>query len=190
MARPRSDDKRSAIMTAATRVIATQGLSAPTALVAKEAGVSNGSLFTYFETKADLFNRLYVVLKEEIAEVALEELPAERSSRERMFLVWSRWGNWAVSFPEKHRTLAQLAVSDDITPENHRAGDVAFAGIRALIEESRANGPMRDTPLTFITALMSGLAEATIGFMINDPSNAQTHCSSGFDAFWRMLTAT
>jgi AcrR family transcriptional regulator len=31
-----------------------QGLSAPTASVAKEAGVANGSLFTYFETKTDL----------------------------------------------------------------------------------------------------------------------------------------
>ena len=31
------------------------GLGAPTATIAKEAGVSNGSLFTYFETKADLF---------------------------------------------------------------------------------------------------------------------------------------
>ena len=56
MARPKSDDKRDAILAAATRVIAAQGLSAPTAAIAKEAGVSNGSLFTYFETKADLLS--------------------------------------------------------------------------------------------------------------------------------------
>jgi len=43
-------------MAAATRVIVTQGLSAPTAMLAKEAGVSNDSLFTYFETKADMLN--------------------------------------------------------------------------------------------------------------------------------------
>lgn len=188
MARPRSDDKRRAIIVAASRVISSQGLSASTAMIAKEAGVSNGSLFTYFETKADLFNRLYVELKEEIAEVALGELPAESSVRERMFHVWSRWGHWAVSFPEKHRTLAQLSVSDDITPEGLQAGHLAFAGIRELIEQSRANGPMGDTPLNFIAALMSGLAEATIGFMINDPPNAEAHCIRGFGAFWRMLT--
>ena len=28
-------------------------------MIAKEAGVSNGLLFAYFETKADLLNRLY-----------------------------------------------------------------------------------------------------------------------------------
>ena len=49
MARPKSDDKRDALVAAAARVIAAQGLSAPTAVIAKEAGVSNGSLFTYFE---------------------------------------------------------------------------------------------------------------------------------------------
>jgi AcrR family transcriptional regulator len=51
MARPKSDEKRSAILEAATRIIVAQGLSAPTAGIAKEAGVANGSLFTYFEQK-------------------------------------------------------------------------------------------------------------------------------------------
>jgi AcrR family transcriptional regulator len=63
MARPRSEDKRDAIMSAAIKAIAVQGLSAPTSLIAKEAGVSNGSLFTYFETKADLLNQLYCELR-------------------------------------------------------------------------------------------------------------------------------
>jgi AcrR family transcriptional regulator len=39
-----SDEKRSAILEAATRIIVTQGLSAPTAGIAKEASDANGSL--------------------------------------------------------------------------------------------------------------------------------------------------
>ena len=80
MARPKSEDKRNAIMSAATRVIVTQGLSAPTAVIAREAGVANGSLFTYFETKAELFNQLYLELKAGMASVALDGLPADRKS--------------------------------------------------------------------------------------------------------------
>ena len=52
----------------------TQGLSAPTAGIAKEAGVANGSLFTYFETKTDLFNQLYLELKIEMASTATKNL--------------------------------------------------------------------------------------------------------------------
>jgi AcrR family transcriptional regulator len=61
-------------MAAATRTIVTHGLSAPTATIAQEAGVSNGSLFTYFETKADMSNQLYLELKAGMASAALEGL--------------------------------------------------------------------------------------------------------------------
>ena len=70
MARPRSDERRNAILAAATRVIASHGLGTATAAIAKEAGVSNGSLFVYFDTKVTLFNQLYVTLKTEMAEAA------------------------------------------------------------------------------------------------------------------------
>src|ERR1700734_102465 len=110
MARPRSDDRRSAIMSAAARVIAAQGLGAPTAVIAQEAGVANGSLFTYFETKAELFNQLYLELKAEMAFASLKGLPATADLQKQMFSVWSRSMAWAVAHPEKRRALAQLSV--------------------------------------------------------------------------------
>src|ERR1700678_4278025 len=107
MARPRSDDRRSAIMSAATRVIAAQGLGAPTATIAKEAGVSNGSLVTYFDTKADLLNQLYLELKTDMGATALGGLPAGGDAREQILHLCSRWLNWATAHPEKRRALAQ-----------------------------------------------------------------------------------
>src|SRR5271170_125 len=121
MARPKSEDKRNAIMAAATRVIATHGLSASTAMIAQEAGVANGSLFTYFETKADLLNQLYLELKTELASVALEGLPVEAELREQFFHVWSKWMGLAVSHPEKRRALSRLHVSEEITPATRAA---------------------------------------------------------------------
>jgi AcrR family transcriptional regulator len=187
MARPKSDDRRSAIMSAATRVIAFQGLGAATATIAKEAGVSNGSLFTYFGTKADLLNHLYVELKAEMAAAALDGLPTESDIREQMFHMWSHWLRWAASCPDKRRALAHLAVSDDITPASHQAGKQSMAGIAKLLERSRENGPMRDAPLGFVVALMSALADTTIDFMIQDPAKADKHCMAAFDALWRMV---
>ncbi|MCX6047447.1 MAG: TetR/AcrR family transcriptional regulator [Chloroflexi bacterium] len=187
MARPRSDDKRSAIMAAAIRVIAAQGLGAATATIAQEAGVSNGSLFTYFETKADLLNRLYVALKAEMAAAALDGLPTESDIRTQAFYMWSHWLRWATAYPEKRRTLVHLYVSDDITPESHQAASQTMAGVAKLLERSRAQGPMRDVPPAFVVALMNALADATTDFMIREPANAEQHCRAGFDAFWRMI---
>src|ERR1700734_1470747 len=122
MSRPKSDEKRSAILEAATRIIVTQGLSGPTAGIAKEAGVSNGSLFTYFETKTELFNQLYLELKGEMAARPLKGPPPGARVREQFFRVWQNWTNWAVTFPEKRHALAQLSVSGEITPESRVAG--------------------------------------------------------------------
>ncbi len=187
MARPRSEEKRNAILSAATRVIASQGVGAPTAAIAKEAGVSNGSLFTYFETKADLFNQLYVGLKAEMAAAALGGLRAEDEVRDQMRHVWGCWLRWAMACPQKRRTLAHLGVSDEITPESHRIAGETQAAITRLLERSRERGPMRDVPLGFVACLMSGLADATIDFMIRDPAHAEERGDAAFEALWRIV---
>src|ERR1700733_7654294 len=187
MARPRSEDKQNAIMEAATRVIGTHGLSAPTAMIAKEAGVSNGSLFSYFETKADLLNRLYVDLKAEMAAGALDGIPTETDIRTQMFHMWSNVLRWAPDCPQKRRTLAHLSVSDDVTPESREKALDEIAGVAELVERARQNGPMRDVPLDFVATLMTALADATIDDMIRNPASADKHCTAAFNGFWRMI---
>ena len=177
-------------MAAATRVIVTNGLSAPTAVIAREAGVANGSLFTYFETKADLFNQLYLELKAGMASAALEGLPAGAELRDQLFHIWSNWMSWAVSNPGKRRALAQLGVSDEITPATRIVGHKTMASIGELLERCRAKGPLRNAPMGFVVAIMNSLADATMDFMIHDPANAKKHCKVGFDALWRVLCLT
>jgi AcrR family transcriptional regulator len=187
MARPKSEDKRDALMAAATRVIAAQGLSAPTAVIAREAGVSNGSLFTYFETKAALFNQLYLELTTGMATASLEGLPVKAPLREQFSRMWSNWMRWATSNPDKRRALALLDVSDDIAQETRAASHQAMAEVAGMLELARARGPMRDAPMGFVLAIMNSLAETTMDFMVKDPANAGEHCTVGFDALCRML---
>ena len=187
MARQKSDDKRTAIVDAAIRVIVQQGLSAPTATIAREAGIANGSLFTYFETKADLYNQLYLDLKAEMASAALEGLPAKAPLRARFSHVWANWMRWAADSPDKRRALALLGVADDITAATRAAGHKTMADLAALMEEARAKGPMRDAPFAFVAALMNALADATMDFVVNDPGRADQHSKAGFEALWRML---
>jgi AcrR family transcriptional regulator len=187
MARPKSEDKKDALMAAATRVIAAQGLGAPTAVIAREAGVANGSLFTYFETKADLFSQLYLELKTGMAAASLEGLAVQAPLREQFSRMWSNWMRWATLNPGKRRALALLSVSDDISQESRAASHQAMSDVAEMLERARADGPMRDAPMEFVAGLMNALAEATMDFMVGDPSNADEHCRAGFDALCRML---
>lgn len=174
-------------MQAATRVIVAQGLSAPTAGIAKEAGVPNGSLFTYFETKTELLNQLYVELKGQMVAAALKGLPHEASHRERLFHLWRNWTTWAATFPEKRQVLAQLSLSSEITAQSHASVHKMMAGLAELADQSRANGPMAKAPLGFVLAIMNSVAEATMDFMTQDARSAKKHCKEGFDAIWRMI---
>jgi AcrR family transcriptional regulator len=174
-------------MEAATRVIVTQGLSAPTATISQEAGVSNGSLFTYFETKADLFNQLYLELKAGMAAAALEGVPAEGDLRKRVFQVWSNWMDWAMSNPEKRRALAQLSVSGEITSATRASAQKTMAGLADLMEQMRTHGSLRNASKGFAAAIMNSLAETTMDSMIHDPASAKKNCKVGFEIFWRAI---
>jgi hypothetical protein len=87
-----------------------------------------------------------------------------------------------------HRlTIAHLEVSDEITLESRQTASQAMAGISALLNRGRSNGPMRDAPKGFVVGLMSALADTTVDFMIRDPANAEKHGITAFEGMWRML---
>ena len=190
MAKPRSEDRRNAILSAAARVIASQGLAAATtAAIAKEAGVSNGSLFVYFDTKGALLNELYLALKAEMT-AAAAGVDTAGEPREQVRRMWTQWLRWAVANPHKRRALAQLDVADDITARSRQIAHAAFSGIADLLNRSRAGGPMQDVPLSFVLTLITAVAEATIDAVIREPAEAGARSSAGFDAAWRVLAGT
>jgi AcrR family transcriptional regulator len=79
VARPKSEDRRNAILDAATRVFAERGLSAaPTSEISKQAGVAEGTLFTYFNTKDGLINALYREIKLELADAMMSDFPRKK----------------------------------------------------------------------------------------------------------------
>jgi AcrR family transcriptional regulator len=187
MARPKSDDKRNSILAAATRVIATHGLGASTALIAQEAGVASGTLFTYFATKTDLLNQLYLELKTEMASGALAGVSSQADVWAQMETMWVRWMNWAVAGPDKRRALAQLMVSDEITEDAVRKGHEIMRDTARLMDRCRQDGPMKSVPLDLVSGLMSALADTTIDFMLSQPHQADEHCKTAFAALKRMV---
>lgn len=188
MARANSVDKRNAILDAATHVIAAQGLGAPTAAIAKHAGVSNGTLFAYFPTKAELLNQLFVELNAEMASAALDGLPKAVTPRSQMEYMWKGWLRWAAHDPDKRRSLAHLSVSDEITQTSRECAHRAMADVAVFIDRFRRDGVLRDAPLGLVASLLNAVADATFDFVIRDPAYTEVHQKAGFDALWKMLT--
>jgi AcrR family transcriptional regulator len=187
MPRERNPAYRLALLDAATRVFAAEGLGASTASIAREAGVSTGTLFVYFETKTALINELYVVLKAGMGRAATEGLRADVSPRENVRSMWDGWIGWALGDPDKRRALAHLGVAEQLSGDSRDAVHAAYAGIAEILEEIVANGPMREAPLSFASTLMSVIADAAIDDLIATPDPTGTRSTLAFDAMWRAL---
>jgi AcrR family transcriptional regulator len=187
VARSKSDDKREAILAAATSVFAEGGLSAPTSAISKAAGVAEGTLFTYFATKDDLLNALYRQIKLELAEVLMSGFARKKDVRAKLRHIWDAFVTWGVANPERQKVLAQLAVSDKLTKETKAVGAMPFAELEAMGREAMAQGTIRDFPLEFFTAMMDAMTQATIRLIGANPSQAAKYRTLGFEALWNIL---
>src|SRR5260221_13120916 len=160
MARPKSEDKRNAILDAATRIFAEHGLTAaPTSEISRKAGVAEGTLFTYFKTKDDLINALYREIKSELADAMMSGFPRKKSVRTKLQHVWDGYVNWGVTNPEQRKALAQLQVSGMLSKESFEAGSAPLVQMLEIISHAGWHHKIHaDLSLMFITNMLVAVA--------------------------------
>jgi|ERR1700730_4321944 AcrR family transcriptional regulator len=184
MARPKSEDKRNAILSAAARVFAIKGLGAATSAISKAAGVAEGTLFTYFKTKDDLMNDLYREIKLELADAMMSNFPRKKSVRVRLQHVWDCFVNWGAANPEQRKVLAQLEVWDGLSKEAAEAGSAPFTEVQTMAQDAMDQHLIRNLSHEYVAAMMRSLAETTIEFMARNPKNADHFRQTGFEVLW------
>lgn len=186
MARPKSEDKRNAILDAAITVFADRGVWAtPTSAISKAAGVAEGTLFTYFATKEILVNELYRALKLKLVDVLLSTFPKTADIHSKFQHLWEQYVHWGVMNPDKLKVLAQLQVSDQITAESKLIGQALFAEIERMGTEIQANPQLQAYPVTFIAALFNSMAETTMATIAQAGDSDLDYCMLGFEIFWK-----
>jgi AcrR family transcriptional regulator len=183
MARPLSEDKRDAILASAAELVATLGTSAPTAKIAKGAGVAEGTLFTYFPDKDALLAALFLDIEGELAKKMLGDIPEGASPRERFRHFWDRFIDWGAAHPARRKALKQLKVSDRIGEECRRGGERLFAEFRAALEEALGDGQSPE----YVGAVLGALAETTLEFIAREPGRHYYHRARGFETFWKAI---
>lgn len=180
MARPKSEDKKQALLEAATQAIAQSGIAASTAVIARNAGVAEGTLFRYFATKDELINTLYLHLKQDLCQSMIMELDRSITDAKMMTrFIWNSYISWGLNHPARHRAIRQLAVSEKLTKETEQRADDMFPELRDLCHRSVLMVFMSDEYRAFGDGLFLALAETTMDFAARDPARAgpfTEHC--------------
>jgi AcrR family transcriptional regulator len=190
MARPKSETKRNAILAAATTVFADRGLGAPTASISAAAGVAEGTLFNYFETKEALLNALYRDIKVGMADAMMAGFPRKKSVRDRLAHVWRQYVDWGVRHPAEHTVLKLIEGWGGLTSASKTAGSAPFTEVQNLADDAIRQRVIRDLPTAFIGAAMSALAETTMRATRDDRKRASVYRDAGFEVLWAGIVRT
>jgi AcrR family transcriptional regulator len=122
--------KSEQIVEAAIALLAREGLGVPTARIAREAGVANGTLFNTFPTKQDLIDRIYVALKQEVGRLFAASAGDSLDAMDAFLRhVWRAYILWAMANPERHKVMLLLKGGNVVSPA---ARAEAEAGMRTL----------------------------------------------------------
>ena len=185
MARPLSEEKRQAILAAATDQVAAQGTGAPTAKIAQAAGVSEGTLFTYFGTKEELLNQLFLQIGADLAQTLSSSFPKKGRPRERMQRLWDALIQWGTSNPVRHKALRQLKVSDRVNAESRQCSNQGFAELRRMVEQTLAGHMDPERMPFYIGIVLNGLADITVEAIAASPKEYEHFRQAGFDLYWK-----
>ncbi|MDX6018780.1 TetR/AcrR family transcriptional regulator [Scandinavium sp. V105_16] len=187
MARPKSEDKKQALLEAATAAIAQQGIAASTALIARNAGVAEGTLFRYFATKDDLLNALYLHLKSSLCETMLAGINDAVTPKDFTRCIWNSYISWGVRNPVGHKAIRRMTVSEKITAETKQQVNDMFPELHKLCQRSVRQIFLTPAFQAFGDALFLSLAETTIEFASHESARAQELTALGFEAMWLAL---
>lgn len=188
MARPKSEEKRSRLLSVATEVFAKNGLSASTASITSAAGMAEGTLFIYFKGKDDLINALYEEIKEDLNDAMLSGFPHKASLRSRIKHIWNRYIEWGMENPYKLATVHKIKVWEGLRPEVRDAVMVRFAEIHSVYQHAIEEGVFQKVPQEFLIAMLSAQAEMAMQFIRQHPKQADLYKDKGFEIFWNGIT--
>jgi AcrR family transcriptional regulator len=186
-------DKQAHILRAALRLLVRQGFhGTPTSQIAREAGVSNGTLFHYYPTKDDLVIALYNHIKHALQAYLQGKLQAAESVEARFRITFLSSVHWALEHPEHFYYVQQFHFSPHFgkIPKETIAQQSRLH--LSLIEEAVAASVIKPLPVDFIFTLISSHVFGLHHYLVNrplDPSGQQRLLEEGFDLIWQMLKA-
>ncbi len=137
MARPKSEDKKQALLEAATAAFAQSGIAASTSAIARSAGVAEGTLFRYFATKDELLNELYLAIKMRLVQTMIAGLnPDEKRPKENARNIWNSYIDWGMRNPMEYRAIRRMALSERITDETRSQVKESFPELNEMCQLS------------------------------------------------------
>jgi len=155
-------DKQQQIIEATIRLFAAEGVGVPTAKIAKEAGVSNGTLFNYFETKQALIEGVYLFIRKKMAADIINQLDFELSMKELFSNVWQSYSLWCWAHSLEHKVINLLISSQILSDDVKKVEDTLWLALHEVVKKGIENKELVAAPHLYLCDIAAGQLNATI----------------------------
>jgi AcrR family transcriptional regulator len=181
--------KNEKILEAAIKLLSVHGTSVPTAKIAQQAAVSNGTLFNYYPTKKALLDGVYLSIKKEVSAHVINQVARETKHIEDLVLyLWQQYISWAMANTLKQQVASLLRGSFAISDEARASVDEIFSFINIKLEEAQNKQIIRDMPTEFLCEIAVAQILATIQHArINNLTQQQLSqlIQQSFEVYWK-----
>jgi len=179
------ESKREKILNAAMKLFNERGFHAtPTSLIAKEAGVSVGTLFNTFETKEVLIKELYIDVKKRSKEYFMDHLNTELRELDLFKDMWKNIIHWNLENPEAFQFIGQFSHSPYINKLDH---DVeSYKKMRDFVLGFLTNKEICKKYPNFSFKYLNSIVTSTTEYIKNnDIEDCDEFIAMTFDLFWK-----
>jgi len=185
-------DKQEQILKAALKLFVEYGFhGTPTSKIAREAGVSNGTLFHYYKTKDELVVVLYIYIKTKLTgciDSARIEGETIKATFKRMFISSMYW---ALENPIEFRYSQQFHSSPYLSMVSHEEILKQTKYLMDFMQEAIDARVLKPLPIDLLFTLISnhiyGINEYLIATKMDEAKQKEL-IEQSFDLIWDMIT--
>ena len=182
------NDKQKQILDVAIRLFADEGIGVATARIAKEANISNGTLFNYFATKKELIDKTYIYLKARMAEAAFAEIELTEDTKALIWQAWKSYFNVSQKNPLEYKAVTMLKNSQILEAETVNEGMNPWAPLFEVLEKATMDKILIQAPPLLLCTIADGQLNAIITYaQIHQLSGQERDdlVALGFEIFWK-----
>ena len=186
-----TSDKRAAILDATLRLISQNGFHGTSmSMIAKEAGVSAGIIYHYFENKDDLIDELFVALKQDFGRALSDGYAPDLPLREQAQVVWVNAVHYHLQHPQETIFMEQYVKSPYYRAEiEERVADSAVP-VYQFLAKVRQEQIIKDLPDLVFYALTIEVASSlakkhAAGLLVVDEALIEQVAEDCWDAIKR-----
>ena len=156
-------DKKQCIIESALELIHVQGFhGAPVSLVAKNASVAAGTIYTYFENKDDLIVGIYDYVAEKITLYVSERDDASMDFENRFFNYWKNLSEFYEQHPAIHGFYDQFLNSPFNSEEIQNKSNIWHEWAYKFFQSGMDEGAIRMTNPVILSILVNTNINSTV----------------------------